>query len=134
MSVPPLTMRATEERLRYDAPVKSIQRIAAQDVEIRGKVIRKDDRVRWFNASANRDAEVFEEPDKFDIVRWPNRHVSFGSGVHHCLGATLARLRGQEAFQGLAGRFPSLRLETDSLEYQPSINFRSLKALPVSWN
>ncbi len=60
--------------------------------------------------------------------------MSFGSGVHHCLGATLARLEGQEAFQGLANRFSSLRLETDNLEYQPSLNFRSLKALPVSWN
>lgn len=134
MSAPTLTVRATEECLRYDAPVKSIQRIAAEDVELGGKTIRKDDRVRWFITSANRDAQVFEEPDQFDIARWPNRHVSFGSGVHHCLGATLARLEGQEAFQGLAGRFSSLRLETDYLEYQPSLNFRSLKALPVSWN
>ena len=101
---------------------------------MRGKVIRKDDRVRWFISSANRDAEAFERPDEFDITRWPNQHVSFGSGVHHCLGATLARLEGQEAFQGLAQRFPSLRLETEELEYQPSMNFRSLKSLPVSWN
>lgn len=134
MSWPPLIQRATEECLRYDSSVKSIQRIAAQEVEMRGKVIRKDDRVRWFISSANRDAEAFERPDEFDITRWPNRHVSFGSGVHHCLGATLARLEGQEAFQGLAQRFPSLRLETEELEYQPSMNFRSLKSLPVSWN
>ncbi|MFQ6029018.1 MAG: cytochrome P450 [Dehalococcoidia bacterium] len=134
MSFPPLIQRATEECLRYDSSVKSIQRIAAQDVEMRGKVIRKDDRVRWFISSANRDAEAFERPDEFDITRWPNRHVSFGSGVHHCLGATLARLEGQEAFQGLAQRFPSLHLETEDLEYQPSMNFRSLKALPVTWN
>ena len=134
MSLPPLIQRATEECLRYDSSVKSIQRIAAQDVEMRGKVIRKDDRVRWFISSANRDAEAFDEPDVFDITRWPNRNVSFGSGVHHCLGATLARLEGQEAFRGLAQRFPSLRLETEELEYQPSMNFRSLKALPVSWD
>jgi len=59
--------------------------------------------------------------------------VAFGSGVHHCLGATLARLEGQEAFTALAQRFPSLHLETEELEYQPSINFRSLTSLPVAW-
>ena len=134
MSPQPLIVRATEECLRYDPPVKSIQRIAAEDIELGGKVIGKDDRVRWFIISANRDPAVFEEPDKFDIPRWPNRHVSFGSGVHHCLGATLARLEGQEVFQGLARWFPSLHLETERLEYQPSINFRSLKSLPVSWD
>jgi cytochrome P450 len=126
--------RATEECLRYDAPVKSIQRIAAQDVEMRGKFLRKDDRIRWFITPANRDPEVFTNPNTFDITRDPNPHVAFGSGVHHCLGATLARVEGQEVFKALAERFPSLHLETEELEYQPSITFRSLKALPVAWN
>ena len=125
--------RATEECLRYDPPVKSIQRIASQDVEMRGKVVRKDDRMRWFISSANRDPEVFANPETLDITRDPNPHVAFGSGVHHCLGATLARLEGQEAFTALAQRFPSLHLETEELEYQPSINFRSLTSLPVAW-
>ena len=125
--------RATEECLRYDPPVKSIQRIAAQEVELRDKVLHKDDRLRWFISSANRDPEVFADPDTFDITRDPNPHVAFGSGVHHCLGATLARLEGQEAFKALAERFPSLHVETEELEYQPSMTFRSLKALPVAW-
>jgi len=128
-----LAKRATEECLRYDPPVKSIQRIASQDVEMRGKVVRKDDRMRWFISSANRDPEVFANPETLDITRDPNPHVAFGSGVHHCLGATLARLEGQEAFTALAQRFPSLHLETEELEYQPSINFRSLTSLPVAW-
>jgi cytochrome P450 len=130
------TVRATEECLRYDPPVKSIQRIASQDVEMRGKLIHKDDRIRWFISPANRDPEVFPEPDKFDIERYPNPHVAFGSGIHHCLGAYLARMEGQEAFKALAERFPSLHLETEAekLEYQPSITFRSLKTLPVSWD
>ena len=126
--------RATEECLRYDSPVKSIQRIASEDVEMRGKVLRKDDRIRWFISSANRDPEVFANPDTFDISRDPNPHVAFGSGVHHCLGATLARVEGQEVFKALAERFPALRLETEELDYQPSITFRSLKFLPVTWN
>ena len=102
-------------------------------MELRGKVLRKDDRLRWFISSANRDPEVFAHPDTFDITRDPNPHVAFGNGVHHCLGATLARLEGQEAFTALAQRFPSLHVETEELEYQPSINFRSLQALPVAW-
>ena len=128
-----LAKRATEECLRYVSPVKSIPRIAAQEVEMRGKVLEKNDRVRWFISSANRDPAMFPNPDKFDITRWPNQHVAFGSGVHHCLGATLARVEGQEVFKALAERFPGLRMETEALEYQPSITFRSLKSLPVTW-
>ncbi|HEY6426985.1 MAG TPA: cytochrome P450 [Acidimicrobiales bacterium] len=124
---------ATEECLRYDSPVKSIQRIASQDVEMGGKVISKDERVRWFISSANRDPTKFSNPDRFDITRWPNQHVAFGSGVHHCLGATLARVEGQEVFKALAERFPDLEVSTADLEYQPSITFRSLKSLPVTW-
>lgn len=126
--------RATEECLRYDAPVKSIQRIASQDVEMQDKVVRKDDRIRWFISSANRDPAVFANPETFDIDRYPNPHVAFGNGVHHCLGAGLARVEGQEVFKALAERFPSLSLQTEELEYQPSITFRSLKSLPVAWD
>ncbi len=124
---------ATEECLRYDSPVKSIQRIASEDVEMRGKVLKKDDRVRWFISSANRDPAMFANADNFDINRWPNQHVAFGSGIHHCLGATLARVEGQEVFKALAERFPGFRLDNQALEYQPSITFRSLKSLPINW-
>jgi cytochrome P450 len=124
---------ATEECLRYDAPVKSIQRLASQDLEMRDKVMRKDDRIRWFISSANRDPSVFADPEKFDISRQPNPHVAFGNGVHHCLGATLARVEGQEIFKALAERFPDLEAATAELEYQPSVTFRSLKSLPVTW-
>ena len=125
---------ATEECLRYDPPVKSTQRIAAEDVELGGKQIRKSDRIRWAIASANRDPAAFADPDRFDIGRHPNPHVAFGAGIHFCLGVTLARVEGQEVFRALAERFPALHLASDRLEYQPSIQFRSLKALPVSWS
>jgi cytochrome P450 len=124
---------ATEECLRYDSPVKSIQRIASEDVEMRGKVLRKNDRVRWFISSANRDPTMFSNPDTFDITRWPNQHVAFGSGIHHCLGAQLARVEGQEVFKALAERFPGFRLDNEALDYHPSITFRSLKSLPINW-
>jgi cytochrome P450 len=125
---------ATEECLRYDSPVISIQRIAAEDVEMRGKLLRKGDRIRWFISSANRDPNAFASPTAFDITRDPNPHVAFGSGVHHCLGATLARVEGQEVFKALAERFPNLQVQAEDLEYQPSITFRSLKSLPVTWH
>jgi cytochrome P450 len=127
-----LAKTATEECLRYDAPVVSIQRIASQDVEMRGKTLQAKDRIRWFISSANRDPEKFADPDKFDITRWPNQHVAFGNGVHHCLGATLARVEGQEVFRALAERFPNLQIEAEHFEYQPSITFRSLKSLPIT--
>jgi cytochrome P450 len=129
-----LMKAATEECLRYDSPVKSIQRIASEDVELRDKILKKDERIRWFITAANRDPEKFSEPEKFDINRYPNLHVAFGSGIHHCLGATLARLEGQEAFRALAERFESLNIEKKDIEYQPSITFRSIKSLPVTWN
>ena len=125
-------VRATEEALRYDSPVKSIQRIASEDVEMRGKRIKKNDRIRWFMSSANRDPDKFENPDTMDITRWPNPHVAFGAGVHHCLGATIARVEGQEVFSALAERYPNLQLKTHDMEYQESITFRSIKSLPVT--
>ena len=131
---PDAVVRATEECLRYDPPVKSIARIASEDVEIGGKLIREGDRIRWFISSANRDPGHHPNPDTFDSSRWPNTHVAFGSGIHHCLGATLARLEAQEAFKALAERYDSINLETNHIEYQPSITFRSIQSLPVSVN
>ena len=127
------TVRATEEALRYDSPVKSIQRIAMDDIEIGGQTIRKDDRVRWFISGANRDPKVFDRADDFDVERYPNQHVAFGSGIHHCLGATLARLEGQEIFRNLANRFDTMELEipVKDVEYDHVLTFRAVESLPV---
>lgn len=133
-SDPSLIVRATEELLRYDSPVKRAPRIVAEDVEIRGKTLRKSERALIVLSSANRDPRPFTDPDKLDITRYPNPHVAFGGGVHHCLGANLARLEGQEAINALIQRLPPVRLETEQLEYQPLLNLRALKSLPVSWN
>lgn len=127
-------VNAVEEVLRYDSPLKSVQRVATQDVELGdGQRVGKDDRVRWVISSANRDPDIFDHPDGLDITRHPNPHVSFGSGVHHCLGATLARLEGQEAFAELARRYAGFELETapEDLEYRPSVGQRTLLNLPV---
>ncbi|MFQ5680277.1 MAG: cytochrome P450 [Gemmatimonadota bacterium] len=124
---------ATEECLRYDPPVKSTQRVAVEKVELGGRTLRPGDRIRWIMAAANRDPSVFEEPDRFDIGRQPNPHLSFGSGIHYCLGVALARMEGQEVFRALAERFPRFELAAPEVEYQPSLQFRSLKSLPVTW-
>ena len=76
---------------------------------------------------------MFEDPDRFDIGRQPNPHLSFGSGIHYCLGVALARMEGQEVFGGLARRFERFTLDTDELRYQPSIQFRSIESMPVTW-
>ena len=128
-----LVGRATEEILRYDAPVKRAPRIAAEDIERQGKTIRKGERVLLVLSAANRDPRQFSDPDTFDITRDPNQHVAFGGGIHHCLGATLARLEGQEAFRALTQRFPPFSLDTERLEYQTLLSLRGLKSLPVSW-
>ena len=129
-----LAASATEECLRYDPPVKSIERIANEQVELRGRTIGALERVRWFIASANRDPERFPEPDTFDITRSPNPHLSFGHGIHLCLGAAVARIEGQEALKALAARCTSLRLVSDDLEYVPAAHLRALRRLEVSWS
>ncbi len=124
---------ATEECLRYDPPVKSTQRIVAEDVDLGGRTMWKGQRIRWIMAAANRDPTVFSRANEFDIGRQPNPHLSFGSGIHYCLGATLARVEGQEVFRALAERFERFELAGGPIEYQPSLQFRSVKSLPVRW-
>jgi cytochrome P450 len=128
-----LAVSATEECLRYDPPLFALRRIAAADVQLRGRTIRKNDRVLWVIAAANRDPRVFDDPERFDIRRAPNKHLSFGAGVHYCLGQYLARVEGQEVFKALATRFPTLRLDVDAVEYAELRGVRSLKSLPVAW-
>ena len=84
-------------------------------------------------AAANRDPRQFAAPDEFDIRRDPNRHISFGSGIHYCLGQYLARVEGQEVLKAVADRLPGLRLATDTVAYLPNPRNRSLAALPVAW-
>lgn len=125
--------KAVEECLRYDPVLKGHQRITAEDVEVRGKQIKTGDRVRFIISSANRDPRMFDNPDKLDITRWPNRHLGFGVGVHHCIGANLARMEGQETYKALAERFESIHLQDENLSYQATVGFRALTALPITW-
>ena len=130
-----LLVRATEELLRYDSPVKRAPRIALEDIELGGQKIREGEKVMVIINSANRDPMAFENPEDLDITRYPNPHVAFGGGIHHCLGANLARLEGQEAFRALTRKFPPFRFASDSdqLEYHNLLNIRGVVSLPAEW-
>jgi cytochrome P450 len=109
-------------------------RVVADDYELRGKVMRKGDRVFQMLAAANRDPEIFAEPDCFDIARADSsRHVTFGFGIHFCIGAPLARLEGQVAFPILLERLGDIALAAPP-DWSDSIVVRGLNRLPVAYS
>ncbi|MFF4456437.1 cytochrome P450 [Streptomyces goshikiensis] len=134
---PGLLGGAVEEMLRHDGPVTSAAfRHAAEPVEIAGVRIPAGDSVMLSLASASRDPGHFPDPDRFDIRRPARGHLAFGHGIHHCLGAPLARLEGRIALATLLRRLPDLTLDTDpdSVERRPGAMLRGVAALPVSWS
>jgi cytochrome P450 len=131
---PGLAKNVVEETLRYWGPVDFIgRRMATEDLEIAGTRIAAGDQVTVSLAGANRDPERFVAPDEFDISREDaNRHVAFGKGIHVCLGAPLARVEGQIAFETLVRRFPELRLAVPEDEVVWSGNFlRGFRQVPL---
>lgn len=124
---------AVEEMMRYDNPVQVTYRVAAEDVAMDGKEIQQGQIVNLLLGAANRDPARFSDPDHFDITRADTHHIGFGAGIHYCIGSSLARLEGQIVFDRFLQRFPNLRLETDTLEWQEHPTFRGLKSLPVAF-
>jgi cytochrome P450 len=129
---PGLRRTAVAELLRYDAPVQYAVRYAFETVTIGGKTIRKGQMVCLGMGAANRDPAVFPDPDRLDLARSPNPHVSLGMGIHYCIGAPLALAEAEEALGALLHRLPNLRLATDRLEWEDSMMLRGLKALTVA--
>ena len=105
-----LVPSAVEEILRFAPAVHTFRRSATADTELRGQTIRTHDKLLLWYPSANRDEDVFEHPDAFDIRRSPNEHIAFGFGEHYCLGANLARLELQEIFRGIASRLHDIEM------------------------
>jgi cytochrome P450 len=135
-SDPTLIKPAVEELLRYDGPVEtSTERFAREDVRIGDTVIPKGEMVMVVIAAADHDPERFPEPDELDITRPDNKHLAFGKGIHHCLGAPLARMEGQIALGTLLRRMPNLRLKgsPESLTWRPGLVLRGLRSLPVEF-
>jgi pimeloyl-[acyl-carrier protein] synthase len=128
---PALIVPAVEEFLRYDTSVQRQARVAGEAVEIDGHLVRPGQYVLLFIAAANRDPAHFPEPDRLDITRPENRHLSFGYGIHFCIGAPLARLEAQIAINTILRRMPALRLATETLEWEKLLALRKLKSLPV---
>ena len=124
---------AVEEILRFDSPVQATSRVPTEDVEIHGARFAKGAEIGLLIGAANRDPAVFAEPDRFDIARADNRHLSFGLGIHFCLGAGLARLEGQVALGSLASRAPALALGVaeDAIAWRPGWLLRGATSLPV---
>ena len=123
---------AVEELLRYDSPVQRTARIPSVDVDIEGHTIRQGTMVVAAIGAANRDPAHFPDPDRLDLTRRDNRHLSFGFGIHFCLGAPLARLEAQVAIGTLIRRAPRLQPATEALVWRESSTLRGLKALPVT--
>jgi cytochrome P450 len=125
---------AVEEFLRFVAPVQfSKPRHVREDVELEGARIRKGDRVMAMIVAANMDAEVSPHPEKLDLARKPNRHLSFGTGIHFCLGHQLARIEAMAALEALFTRWPRLSLAIDpsQVRYQRRPGLRSIVRLPI---
>lgn len=135
---PGLVPSAVEELLRYTPLATSVapfSRIAVEDFEFGGEVIRAGDAVVAQNDSANRDESVFERPEEIDFTRAPNPHLAFGHGAHHCPAAPLARLELNIAIGTLVRRLPGLRLAVpvDEVVWQSNRVMRGVKELPVKW-
>lgn len=128
---PDLIPAAIEEMLRYDSPVQMTSRIATEDVEVADGAIATGRPVIVLIGGANRDPAVFEQPDEFRIDRPdPGRHLSFSLGIHHCLGASLARLEGRIAFEELTKRYPALELAAPPAR-RPLLVLRGFESVPV---
>ena len=127
---------AVEEMLRYSPPVPFTKlRMPREDVQFHGQMLRRGEYVMAMLASANCDPDQFDDPERFNINRHPNPHVSFGTGIHFCLGLKLARLEAQVAFQRLLTRFPDLELAIPRQEVPWSKGgLRAFKSLPVRLN
>ena len=128
---PSLIPGAVEELLRFDTPAQADFRRVLVDCEVAGHPLRKRDNVVLLLGAANRDPEVFEHPDRLDVGRGQRSHLSFGSGIHHCLGAPLARLEGRIVLEMLLERFRSMRLLGDRPRFRRGIVLRGLRSLPV---
>ena len=127
-----LVPSAVEELLRFDSPVQVDLRSALDDCDVNGFRVRRGDNVVTLLGAANRDPDRFPAPDRLDVRRAEQNHLAFGRGIHHCLGAPLARLEGRVVLEALIERFRSIRLLDDRPAFRNSVVLRGLHSLPVA--
>jgi cytochrome P450 len=130
-SHPALVETAIEEMLRYDTTIQFIHRVVKDDFEFKGNSMKTGQDIYMWLGSANRDSEVFPDPDRFDITRQHNQHLGFGYGIHLCLGAPLARLELQIAFKTILERLPEFDLAPEGYEWGSNPAGRGLQSLPL---
>ena len=129
---PSLIETAVEEFLRFDNSVQRQARVSNEDMELRGQRIRAGEYLALLIGAANRDPAQFPNPDRLDIARQGNKHVSFGHGIHFCLGGPLARIETQIAFNAILHRMPNIQLADHEPEFTQLVALRKLKSLPVT--
>jgi cytochrome P450 len=122
---------AVEELMRYDTPLQMFERWVLDDIEVGGTVIPRGSEVALLFGSANRDPARFEQPDELRLARPENPHVTFGAGIHFCLGAPLARIELAASYGSLLRRAPGLQLVSEP-DWSPGYVIRGLKSLPVT--
>jgi cytochrome P450 len=125
---------AVEELLRYVSPVHTLARRTLQEVTIRGVTIPPNSSIYLLVGAANRDPEKFQDPEVLDINRPATRSLGFGYGIHFCIGAALARLESQVAFDTILRRLPDLKMTVDTPEFRPNYSLRGLISLPVEFS
>jgi len=131
---PTLIVSAVEEFLRYDGPSNSIARVVAIDHELGGKTLREGERVFAMVNAANRDPRRFEQPHALDLGRQPNRHLTFGQGLHFCLGAPLARLEAKVCLGQVVARYPRMRYSGGPVDWIDALVMRGPTQLPMFLN
>jgi cytochrome P450 len=128
---PDLAPTAVEELLRWDSPVQLNMRAALEPTEVAGELLEAGTEVIVLQGAANHDPARFEHPESLDLARSPNTPLSFGWGVHHCIGAGLARMEGEIAFNALLARFGSIDMINEEPEWRASFTLRGLLSLPL---
>ena len=131
MNNPDLIPMAVEEIVRHVSPVLNFVRTATEDTELRGTAIKKGEKVLMLYPSANRDSEVFDDPEAFKIDRDPNPHMGFGVGVHFCLGANLARMEIRVVLEEVLRRMPNLAYTNGPPKMHASTLVRNFVTMPV---
>jgi cytochrome P450 len=131
VSNPSMVVSAVEECLRYAPSVPLNMRRALRDTVVAGRPISAGEAFLVSIAAANRDPRRFPDPDRFDIGREDNEHLTFGGGIHYCLGAMLARAEAQIIFGTLARRYPKMALAQQTIEWRDTMMFRGPKAVRV---
>lgn len=129
---PELVPGAIGETLRFESPVQTTRRLAGEDMELAGQKIKEGDMMLLFMGAANRDPLQFPDPDKFDITRDTKKHLSYGHGIHHCLGSSLADTEGQVALETLLKRMPDMKVLPQKIEMRNTFALRGVKSLMVS--